>query len=364
MKILVYMGHPAHFHLLNGPIRELKKLGLAVTIAMQKKDILEELLQDAGLPYHNILSEGRKDNRPGLALGMVKRDLRLWRLCRKERPDLMLGTSVELPHVGKLLGIPVINLNEDDCRAVPLYCKLSYPFSTLILAPVSCSTGKWEHKTLHYPGYHELAYLHPRHFTPDPAILSGHFSLERPFFILRFAQLSAHHDRGKTGITAPLAREILARLRARGPVFITSQRPLEPEFEPYRFPLPPQAIHQALYHAHIYIGDSQTMAAEAAVLGTPSLRFNDFAGRLGYLEELENRYGLTYGIPTNQPVRLLQKIDELLDTPHLKAGWQEKRQQMLMEKIDVCAFLTWLIKDFPGSVEIMRKNPSYAEHFK
>lgn len=364
MKILVYMGHPAHFHLFKQPIRELKKLGFAVTIAIQKKDILEELLQDAGLPYRNILSEGRKDSRLGLALGMARRDLRLWRLCRRERPDLMLGTSVELPHIGKLLHIPVINLNEDDCRAVPLYCKLSYPFSTLILAPGPCSTGKWEHKTLHYPGYHELAYLHPRHFTPDPGVLSGHIPLDRPFFILRFAALTAHHDRGMTGIPASLARAILDRLRPHGPVFITSQRALETEFEPYRFPLPPQAMHQALYHAHIYIGDSQTMAAEAAVLGTPSLRFNDFVGRLGYLEELEDRYGLTYGITTNQPVRLLQKIDELLATPDLKAGWQEKRQQMLADKIDVSAFLVWLIKGFPGSVEIMRKNPQYAEHFK
>lgn len=29
------------------------------------------------------------------------------------------------------------------------------------------------------------------------------------------------------------------------------------------------------------------MAAEATILGTPSIRFNDFVGKLGYLEELE-----------------------------------------------------------------------------
>ncbi len=35
------------------------------------------------------------------------------------------------------------------------------------------------------------------------------------------------------------------------------------------------------------------MIAEAAVLGTPSIRFNDFVGKLGYLEDLEHKYGLT-----------------------------------------------------------------------
>ena len=33
--------------------------------------------------------------------------------------------------------------------------------------------------------------------------------------------------------------------------------------------------------ASLYIGDSQTMAAEAGVLGVPFVRFNDFVGRLG-----------------------------------------------------------------------------------
>jgi predicted glycosyltransferase len=49
----------------------------------------------------------------------------------------------------------------------------------------------------------------------------------------------------------------------------------------------------------MYIGDSQTMTAEAAVLGTPAIRFNDFVGELSYLEELEYTFDLTYGIKTN-----------------------------------------------------------------
>ena len=48
--------------------------------------------------------------------------------------------------------------------------------------------------------------------------------------------------------------------------------------------------------ASLYIGDSQTMAAEAGVLGVPFVRFNDFVGRIGYLRELEDVYRLGFGV--------------------------------------------------------------------
>ena len=35
--------------------------------------------------------------------------------------------------------------------------------------------------------------------------------------------------------------------------------------------------------------DSQSMTVEAAILGIPSIRYSDFSGRIGVLEELEKR---------------------------------------------------------------------------
>ena len=54
------------------------------------------------------------------------------------------------------------------------------------------------------------------------------------------------------------------------------------------------------------------MAAECAVLGTPSIRFNDFVGKLGYLEELELEYGLTFGIKTSDPEKLLDMANNYI----------------------------------------------------
>ena len=97
-------------------------------------------------------------------------------------------------------------------------------------------------------------------------------------------------------------------------------------------------MHHVMAFASLYIGDSQTMAAEAGVLGIPFIRYNDFAGRIGYLKDIEENYGLGFGIkPGNQEI-LLGKVNELLNTKDIKTLWEAKRKKMLGDKIDVSDF--------------------------
>ena len=74
----------------------------------------------------------------------------------KNHPDLLIGTSYAISHVGKLFSIPSINVNEDDWDAVPFYAKFSYPWASVIFSPTTCKNGKWEDKSIKYTGYHEL----------------------------------------------------------------------------------------------------------------------------------------------------------------------------------------------------------------
>lgn len=99
-------------------------------------------------------------------------------------------------------------------------------------------------------------------------------------------------------------------------------------------------MHHVMAFAQIYIGDSQTMAAEAGVLGIPFVRFNDFVGRIGYLRELEDVYQLGYGIKTNEVERLYSTISELVLLPNRSEVYQERRKIMLGEKIDLAEYLT------------------------
>ncbi len=343
------MGHPAHFHLFKNVIAELRALRHEMAILIKKKDVLEDLLKTTGWEYQNILPEGRGDSRVGLALGMLKRDWRMFRYCYEHTPDILVGTSVEISHVGTLLGKPSINVNEDDWDVVPMYAKLAYPWATAILAPQGCRMGKWESKTVFYHGYHELAYLHPGRFTPDPGIIRKYFPGDRPFAVLRFSSLNAHHDAGVRGITDNLAEQLIAALKPHMDVWITSERPLQDKFESLRMPIDPIDMHHVLAFAEIYIGDSQTMAAEAGVLGTPFLRFNDFVGRISYLDDIENHYLLGYGIPGSQPGLLLRKLEKILNTPNRRDVWHERRDRMLEEKIDVTDWMvSYLLKFMEG----------------
>lgn len=135
----------------------------------------------------------------------------------------------------------------------------------------------------------------------------------------------------------------------------------------------------------LYIGDSQTMAAEAGVLGVPFVRFNDFVGRIGYLRELENDYELGYGIHATQlkseelihradgsvqpsgVEELYKRVEQLVAMPsdERRATFQSRCQKMLSEKIDCAKFLTWFIENYPQSVEDVRgADKSFWEKFK
>ena len=145
---------------------------------------------------------------------------------------------------------------------------------------------------------------------------------------------------------------------------------MEPQFEKYRIRINPLDMHHVMAFASLYIGDSQTMAAEAGILGVPFVRFNDFVGRIGYLRELEDTYHLGFGIKASAPGsvdQLCKRVEELVE---MKAGerqatFQQRRQAMLQDKIDCAKFLTWFIEHYPNSVEGTRKaDSSFWERFK
>lgn len=364
MRILVYMGHPAHFYNYKNVIPRLKEHGHEVEILIKKKDVLQELLDNAGMPYHNILKEGRKDSKLGILWGTLKRAWRLNSFCAKFKPDILTGTSVENSWIGKLRHIPVININEDDADVVPKYAKLSYPWADEILTPVVCDNGKWNAKSVKYNGYHELAYLHPNHFTADRSVVEKYFPTNSPYFLIRFAKLKAHHDTGIKGISTEIAQRLIDILKPYGRVYISSERELEPQFEPYRIHIKPIDMHHVMAFADLYLGDSQTMAAEAGVLGVPFIRFNDFVGRIGYLRELEEVYHLGYGIKTTEVEKLYETVGSLIKMDNRREIFQQRRAKMLSEKIDFASFLSWFIEGYPQSKNAFRENPDIQYQFK
>jgi uncharacterized protein len=364
MKYLFFLGHPAHFHLFKNTIRHLNDNGDDVRIFIKKKDILEELLNGAGLPYTNTLPNGRTDGTLGIIEGVLRKEKKLYTHCRKYKPDMMIGTSAEIAHVGRLFGIPSVNFVEDDYSIIRSFGIVTYPFTDVIMSPVTCNNGRWNKKTVFYHGYHKLAYLHPKRFERNKEIAWKYVANDKPYYLLRFAKLNAHHDSGIRGIDDRLAIELVNRLKRHGNIYITSERELPGDLEKYRLMIDVLDIHHVLAYADLLIGDSQSMSVEAAMLGTPSIRFSDFSGRIGVLEELEKKYGLGYGIRPDKPQQLLSTVDTLLATKDLRIIFAKRRDKMLQDKIDVTGFLIWFIQNYPDSREIMRVDPGYQFRFR
>ena len=337
MRMLFFLAHPAHYHLFKHVIRHFLAEGALVTVVIVKKDVLEELVAGENWDIINLAPEGRRiEGVPFVLAGPLllwRTERRLFSLVRQVRPSVLIGTELTLAHVGRMLGIPSILFNEDDTTATPENL-LFYPFASVLLLPKCCDAGRWTKRRVSYQSYHELAYLHPDLFSPDQMIARKLAPDGERYFLLRLVSLTASHDAGKRGIDNELADQLIALLASRGRVFITSERPLPPRFEPYRIHLDSKLVHHALAGAALVVGDSQTMAAEAMVLGTPSVRINDFVGRLGYLRELEDLYRLGVGLPLAAADRLLDTVRGLIDEPGEPDVFARRRLVMLAERIN------------------------------
>lgn len=360
MKILIYLAHPAHFHLFKNTINELSKKDHNISITIKKKDVLENLLKENGFEYINILKEGRKGTKFGIAKGLILRTIRHFKLLKKERFDIILSSSGEMGIIAKLLKIHFINVFEDDLTLFPIYSKILIPFVETLLVPKSCTTLSWVSKTIKYKGNQELAYLHPNYFKPDLTIAQKYLNMDKKNFIVRFSKLDAWHDSGKKGLSEDVFENIINILEPHGNILVTSENKLLKKYDKYCLQIPASDIHHLLYFSELYIGDSQTMTAEAAVLGTPAIRFNDFVGKIGYLEELED-YGLAFGIKTDYEEKLYCTIKDLIETSNLKEEFRKKRDLFLKDKINVTAFMVWFVENYPESAKIMKDNPSETQ---
>lgn len=370
MNILIDIVHPAHVHLLRNFYHEMTGKGHKVVVTCKHIPSAMQLLDMYGIPY--IYLGEKKDNIVLKALEQVWYNMKLLRIARREKCTIAVGSSITLAHIAALSKwslfrkrINAILLDDDDDEVEPLYAKYGHPFADVVLSPQD--TPRVTKKVIYYPAYHELAYLHPNRFTPDSSVLDDagiHYERDaqgnvvnvEPYFVMRFNAFKAHHDVGVVGLTIENKRRMVQLLSQHGKVFITTERNIDEEFMPYQLRVPQDKVHSLLYYATMFVGDSQTMTSEAAVLGTPSIRCNTFVGRIHYLEEEEHRYRLTYGFRPENNEAMFSRVNELLamGTAALKAEWAKRRAVLLSDKIDYTAFLTYFIESYPQSVSATR----------
>jgi predicted glycosyltransferase len=340
MRILVDITHPAHVHFYRNPISLWREKGHEVLIAARDKDIALNLLDRYQLRCENL---GRaRSGIVGLGVELFTRNARLWQLTRRLRPDVMTGIGgVFIAQVGWLSRIPSVVFT--DTENATFSNRLTFPFCTVVVTPRCYEAPVPGAKHLTYPGYHELAYTHPQRFRPEPEALTAlGVDPADPFVVMRLVSWGAAHDLRDHGFTN--VTEVVSRLQRHARVLISSEAPLPESVEPLRITAPPELIHQLLYHARLFIGESATMASESATLGTPALLVS--TSTRGYTNEQEDRYGLTFTFsdPETAQREAGDRAIQLLGEVGTKEKWAGKRDRMLAEMVDVSQYVADVVQ--------------------
>lgn len=353
MKILIDINHPAHVHLFRHFANRMTADGHEVFFTTREKEISSYLLKHFGF---NFVSFGKHyKSLFGKLWGLLKFDYKLYKTAKKFKPDLFLSMgSMYAAQVSVFMRKPHIAL--DDTEHKTSHHILYVPFSDVLVNP-ACFTKDFGKKQIRYEGFHELAYLHPNYFTPNPGILDTlKVAPGEKYVVLRFVSWDASHDVGQSGFSFSMKQKIVNRLSRDYKVFISSETPLPGAFRGYALSTRPEEIHDVLHYASLYIGESPTMTTESALLGTPAICVSSWAYYCGNFKDLK-QYGLIDCCRPPEEGSVLNRALQLLEDPGTPEEWIQKRDNLLKDKTDVTAFLVWLIKEYPGSIETLKKNP-------
>jgi uncharacterized protein len=108
--------------------------------------------------------------------------------------------------------------------------------------------------------------------------------------------------------------------------------------------LPPDRFHAALAAADLCVGDSGSVTAEAAILGTPGFRLSSFAGKLDYLTSLGRDYGLVRDFGPSQVRELLDAVRAATaNVGELRTLGNRGKAKLLAENDDVTAWYFKLV---------------------
>lgn len=362
MNILIDIGHPAHVHIFRNAAHNFERDGHNVLFTLREKEFEKELVKSEGFRFKSF---GKKyKSLTGKAFGLLKFDFKEWVECLRFKPDILLSHgSPYAAHASFLYRRPHITLNDTfNMEQVRLF----EPFSDVVL------TGTYPHpkisdKEIHYSGYHELAYLHPAYYTPNPAILSDlGVGPKDKYILIRFIAWNATHDRGHKGISEANKIKAVDELSRYAKVFISAESDLPEALEPYRLKTMPEQLLDVIAFSSLVWGESRTIPSEASMLGVPSVINYDTGSY--YLKDQEDNYGLCYCLSESEEDqrKALEICIGLLsrDKDELKTEWQEKRKKLLADHIDVTAFLTWFVENYPQSKQIMKDNPDYQYKFR
>ncbi len=360
MRVIIDIGHPAHVHLFKNLAWQLQEKGYVVLFTCRDREHVVHLLKTYGFVYENFGTHYK--TLKGKIWGLMKNEIQMLMTSLRFKPDMYISHgSTIAAHSSFLIRKPHIAL-EDTFNMEQV--GLSMPFTDVVL------TGDYDHvslgkKEIRYPGYHELAYLHPNVFSPDESVLES-LGVEKgeKYAIVRFVAWAATHDVGMKGMSYENKLKLVKELSKYVKVFISSEAELPEDLKQYQLKIKPEDIHSIMAYAQLFIGEGATMAEECSVLGVPSIWITS-CEKGPIIHEIEN-FGLMnyYHTSGEGQLKAINKAVEYAKSDTIKGDHNINKQKLLDTKIDVSAFLTWFVLEYPKSEKDLRENKINYNDFK
>ncbi len=339
MKYIFELNHPKHYYQFKFIMQSLQQQGHKVLVLARDKDVLLKVLEEENISY-TIFGQHHKSMLTKI-LGSFSLIRNYLSIARKYKPDVFISKgswygafTAKLLHKRSVIFIDSEVVTINNIFVVPICSKVITPQSFKL------NYGK---KHIRIPGIFEDCYLSPTVFHPNPEIINQ-YNLQQPYAILRFVGWQANHDVGRNGFTLEQKEALVNAISQYMTVYISSEKALPPHLAKYQLPTPAALIHHVLSAAHLYVGDSQTMAAEAALLGTPAIRSNSFVGPndMSNFIMLQDQHHLLLNIA--DPQQAIKQAEALAANPQ-KTQWQERRQNYYKETGDINAQIVTILTD-------------------
>ena len=339
MKYIFELNHPKHYYQFKYVMQMLKNDGHDVLVLARDKDVLLKVLQEEGVPYEIFgLHKKKMIEKIFGALPLLKS---YSGIVKRYRPDVIVskaslfGVLMARKHKAQSVIFP-------DSEVVALTNKHVVPRCTKVVTPENFTLDYGE-KHVRVKGVFEDCYLAPSVFQPDEKVIAEN-GLKKPYAVFRFVGWFANHDVNNNGFTLDEKIQLVKAVEPYMTVYISSEKDLPEELKKYKLPTPASAIHSVLSFADLYLGDSQTMATEAALLGTPAIRSNSFVGEndMSNFKMMEHKYGLLRNIASFEEV--LETVKDFASSSR-KEEWMKKKDAYYQAVGDLNKEITTLLEE-------------------
>lgn len=375
MRILFSVNHPSQYHMFRHLAKNLVAEGNKVIFFIQSRGIIEELVRFDKFEFRYSSSKSLRKlfkRKYGIlirgVISLIQQEIRILTYCLMHKVDFLMGTDIAISHTGYILKKPVFVFSDDDYVFIKPYCNMAYPFAKFIIAPEVTDVHKWKHKKLAYLGTQKSAYLHPKYFKPDVSVLEKYNLQGTKFFLIRLVNFDALHDalhNVSSGLNNTILDRLIPMLENYGKVLISFENERDDRYKQYSLNIDHIDIHSIIYYADMFIGDSQSMHIEAALLGTPSIRSNKWVmskDRVNVIDYVEKKCPFNISIPLNDEDSLIKKVQFFLESDS-KQKAQYYSKQFFEENTNLTDFMFWILSEYPNSCEEYKINPNIINKF-